>query len=293
MSEHISAVIYYDGEVHHTENGVIFLSENVARLVFNQNIDLTDLRKRIRRKIFGTTPMKVLSIKYRFCASVDPVTYDSFDIKGARGLEAMVQTHLASGAPYLELYVQFSSPNDAFAASTSTHVRKEYTTPAWHSQYRIHNPCTTHSVSGWDMHLSESISDAGNMYWGTSTSTGWQATSDWGRYEMSRRRDDVLSMTSTDEGTSYVAADGRSDDDSDVDPPREPGPDSAEVVLFSELEPVPIEAEGGSDEEEEDMQFRAYSPPAHMHNVDLSKDDALEFPDLPHRRRDRASSSLD
>ncbi|KAH1063528.1 hypothetical protein J1N35_028515, partial [Gossypium stocksii] len=63
------------------------------------------LRRRIRRKIFGTTPMKVLSIKYRFCSSIDSVTYGSFDIKGARGLEAMVQTHLASGASYLELYV--------------------------------------------------------------------------------------------------------------------------------------------------------------------------------------------
>ena len=81
MSERISAVIYYDGEVCHTENGVVFLSENTMRLVFNQNIDLTELRKRIRRKIFGTTPMKVLSITYRFCSYVDPVTYDSFDIK--------------------------------------------------------------------------------------------------------------------------------------------------------------------------------------------------------------------
>ena len=112
MSERISAVIYYDGELCHTKNCVVFLSENTVRLVFNQNIDLTELRKRIRRKIFGTTPMKVLSITYRFCSSVDPVTYDSFDIKGARSLEAMVQTHLASGAPYIELYVQFTSPND-------------------------------------------------------------------------------------------------------------------------------------------------------------------------------------
>ncbi|KAK5785761.1 hypothetical protein PVK06_040378 [Gossypium arboreum] len=30
-----------------------------------------------------------------------------------------------------------------------------------------------------------------------------------------------------------------------------------------------------------------------MHNVNLSQDDALEFPDLPHRRRDRTNSSLD
>ncbi|KAH1063527.1 hypothetical protein J1N35_028514 [Gossypium stocksii] len=100
-------------------------------------------------------------------------------------------------------------------------------------------------------------------------------------------------MTSTGEGTSYIAVDGRSDDESDVDLPREPGPDGAEVAFFSEPEPVPTKAEGGSDEEEEDQRFRAYSPPAHMHNVDLSNDDALEFPDLPYRRRDHASSSLD
>ncbi|KAH1121647.1 hypothetical protein J1N35_004807 [Gossypium stocksii] len=30
-----------------------------------------------------------------------------------------------------------------------------------------------------------------------------------------------------------------------------------------------------------------------MHNVDLLIDDALEFPDLPHRKRDHTSSSLD
>ncbi|MFQ6658346.1 hypothetical protein Gotur_027652 [Gossypium turneri] len=126
MSERISAVIYYDSEVCHTENGVVFLSENTVRLVFNQNIDLTELRKRIRHKIFETTPMKVLSSTYRFCSSVDPVTYDLFDIKGARSLEAMVQTHLASGAPYIELYVQFTSPNDALA----TGVREVYATLA-------------------------------------------------------------------------------------------------------------------------------------------------------------------
>ncbi|KAH1130054.1 hypothetical protein J1N35_001432 [Gossypium stocksii] len=109
------------------------------------------------------------------------------------------------------------------------------------------------------MYLSESISDTGNTYWGTSTFTGGQATSDWGRYETFRRRDDVLSMTSTGEGTSYVAADGRLDYESNVDPPREPGPDGAEVALFSEPEPVPTEAEGGSDEEEEDPRFKAYA----------------------------------
>ncbi|KAH1097763.1 hypothetical protein J1N35_014684 [Gossypium stocksii] len=63
MSERVSAIIYYDGEVHNIENGVVFLSENIARIVFNQNIDLAELCKRIRRRIFGTTPMRVSSIK--------------------------------------------------------------------------------------------------------------------------------------------------------------------------------------------------------------------------------------
>ncbi|KAH1082903.1 hypothetical protein J1N35_022664 [Gossypium stocksii] len=117
-----------------------------------------------------------------------------------------------------------------------------------------------HSFSGWDMHLGGSMFDAGNTYWRmTSTSSGWQSTSNWGRYEMPRRRDDVLPTTSTSEGTSYVTDDGGLDDESDVDSPREPGPDGAEVGLFSELEPIPTEledVEGGLDEEE-DPRFRA------------------------------------
>ncbi|MFQ6636711.1 hypothetical protein Gotur_012470, partial [Gossypium turneri] len=100
---------------------------------------------------------------------------------------------------------------------------------------------------------------------------------------------------STGEGTSNTADDGRLEDDSDVDPPREPGLDGTEVGLFSEPEHIltkPEDAERSLDEEE-NPRFRAYSPPAYMHNVDLSIDDALEFLDLPHRLRDRTSSGLD
>ncbi|KAH1113790.1 hypothetical protein J1N35_007168 [Gossypium stocksii] len=55
----------------------------------------------------------------------------------------------------------------------------------------------------------------------------------------------------------------------------------------------PEDVEGGSNDEEENLRFRAYSPPAHMHNVDLSIVDTLEFSDLPYRRHDHISSSLD
>ncbi|MFQ6624693.1 hypothetical protein Gotur_003845, partial [Gossypium turneri] len=112
---------------------------------------------------------------------------------------------------------------------------------------------------------------------------------------MPRRRDDVLPTMSTSEGTLYAADDYGLEDDFDVDPPREPGPDGAEVGLFSESEPIPREPEDAerSSDEEENPRFRVYSPPAHMHNVDLSVDDALEFPDLPYRLRDRTSLGLD
>ncbi|KAK5802827.1 hypothetical protein PVK06_030452 [Gossypium arboreum] len=170
--------------------------------------------------------------------------YDSSDIKGPRSLEAIVQIHLASGSPYLELYVQFSSPNDAFATSTSNVVREEYTTPTRHSVSGWQNmkapvfgssmKYTTparHSIGGWDMYLGGSMFDTGNT------------------------RDDVLPTTSTGKGTSFVADDGGLDNESNVDPLREPDPDDAEVGLFFEPEPIPTipeDVEGDSNEEEED-----------------------------------------
>ncbi|KAK5844486.1 hypothetical protein PVK06_000626 [Gossypium arboreum] len=70
------------------------------------------------------------------------------------------------------------------------------------------------------MHLGGSMFNTGNTYWGmTSTSSGWQSTSDWGCYETSTRRDDVLPTTSTGERTSFVGDDSGSDDESDMDPP--------------------------------------------------------------------------
>ncbi|KAK5770864.1 hypothetical protein PVK06_047021 [Gossypium arboreum] len=81
----------------------------------------------------------------------------------------------------------------------------------------------------------------------------------------------------------------------DIDPPWELGADGAKVALFSELKPILTELEDGKrgSDDDEDPRFTAYSPPAHMHNVNISADDALEFPDLPHKRRGHISSSLD
>ncbi|KAH1097540.1 hypothetical protein J1N35_014461 [Gossypium stocksii] len=130
----------------------------------------------------------------------------------------------------------------------------------------------------------------------TSTSSGWQSTSDWGRYETFTRKDDVLLTTYTSEGTSYAVNDGGLDNESNVDPSRSPTPMVQKLHFFSKPEPVPTEVEDvekGSDEEKEDPRFKVYSPLAHIHNVDLSVDNMLEFPDLPYKTRDRTSLSLD
>ncbi|KAH1129485.1 hypothetical protein J1N35_000863 [Gossypium stocksii] len=48
---------------------------------------------------------------------------------------------------------------------------------------------------------------------------------------------------------------------------------------------------GPGDDEEKDPWFTLYLP--HMHNVDLSIDDGVEFAELPHRRSGQTISSLD
>ncbi|KAH1065101.1 hypothetical protein J1N35_030088 [Gossypium stocksii] len=83
---------------------LFFYQRTQCILLLKNNIQLLELHGIIRRKIFGSNQMRVLSLKYRFCTSIDPVRYDAFDIRGMRGLEAMVQMHIDSESPFLELY---------------------------------------------------------------------------------------------------------------------------------------------------------------------------------------------
>lgn len=152
-----------------------------------------------------------------------------------------------------------------------------------------------HSVSGCDMHIGWSMFNAGNTYWGmTSTSSGCNPH----LIEDSTKRPQEGMMYSLQRlpamgpHTLQMMVGWMM---SDVDPPREPGLDGAEVVLFFEPEFVLTEPEdvGGLNEEEEDLRFMVYSSIADMHNVDLLADDVLEFSDILHKRRDCTSSSLD
>ncbi|KAH1131539.1 hypothetical protein J1N35_002917 [Gossypium stocksii] len=95
---------------------------------------------------------------------------------------------------------------------------------------------TRHSVSGCDMHLSGSMFDARNTYWGmTSTSSGWQSKSDWRRCETSTMRM-MYSLQHPPTRGPQASLNG------------------AEIVLFSEPEPVPTiteDVEGGSDDDDD------------------------------------------
>ncbi|KAK5819724.1 hypothetical protein PVK06_024747 [Gossypium arboreum] len=99
---------------------------------------------------------------------------------------------------------------------------------------------------------------------------------DFGRFDYYTKKDDVHTMMSIGKGTSNTTDVGGAENDegteSDVDPIRELGL---------------------GDDDDKDLRFTAYSLPAHMHNVDLSVEDELEFVEQPHRRLGQASSSLD
>ncbi|KAH1056482.1 hypothetical protein J1N35_034547 [Gossypium stocksii] len=127
--------------------------------------------------------------------------YDAFKIRGARGLEAMVQVHISSGSPYLELYVEFARTNEG----------------PWRGM--------------------------------ESTSSSWHSEVDFGCFDNNTIRDDVLPTASTCERASNMENVGG----------------------------------GPGDDDEENPLFTSYSPLVHMHNVDLSEEDELEFAELPHR----------
>ncbi|KAK5812320.1 hypothetical protein PVK06_027749 [Gossypium arboreum] len=74
----------------------------------------------------------------------------------------------------------------------------------------------------------------------------------------------------------------------------------AGIALFLKLELVSTKlkdrglgGEGLDKAAEEDLQFRVYSPPTRMHNLDLSAEGELEFLELSHIRLGHTSYSLD
>lgn len=136
----------------------------------------------------------------------------------------------------------------------------------------------------------------GNTYKG-------MASSDFSYFDNHTRIDDVLPTTSTGERTSNMVDIGRfeNEDDSEFDANLicEPDPVGSEITLFFEPSFLPTKPEDGErgenldEDTEEDSRFKAYLPPTHMHNVNLSVEDGMEFKELPHRRPVHASSSLD
>ncbi|KAH1046939.1 hypothetical protein J1N35_037723 [Gossypium stocksii] len=238
--------------------------------------------------------MRVSSLKYQFYAFIDPARYDTFNIKCAKGLEAMVQTYIDSGSPFLKLYMKISRPDETPRASTSILVQETRTVE------NVDSPMTQLCVSGFDINFGQWVFNTWNTYMGmASTSRYWQSTNDSGCFNNYTRRDDVLLTTSTGEGTSStIDVGGFENEDGNefnTGPVREPDADISKFTLFSKLDHVATELKDGEEGEdvEEDPRFTMYSPPTHMHNVNLSIEDGLEFAEIPYRRPDNASSSLD
>ncbi|KAH1129301.1 hypothetical protein J1N35_000679 [Gossypium stocksii] len=198
--------------------------------------------------------MKVSSIKYQFCALVDLVRYDAFDIKDARGLEAMVQMHLDSGPLLLELYMEFSRSNEGFATSTSFPIPEARTienvdsptTLLESSHYDIlepsmgrHSSVLTLDFNRGRQNIELSSFDGRIKYMApgmVATFSGWQLTCDFECFNTYTRREGIVPMTFTGKGTSNTVNIGKPKNEDDnkfnVDPPRGHSVDVSEVAFF-------------------------------------------------------------
>ncbi|KAH1082383.1 hypothetical protein J1N35_022144 [Gossypium stocksii] len=130
--------------------------------------------------------------------------------------------------------------------------------------------------------------------WGmTSTSSGWLSTNDFGHFGNYTRRDDVLPTMSTNKGTSNTTDASGSDNENSLI--LEPGVGGSKITLFFEPLLIPTKPKDGERGEDpnEDPRFRAYLPSIHIHNVDLLKNDGMEFAELLQRRLGHISSTLD
>lgn len=94
------------------------------QFAFHPNIQLLKLGGRIRGKIVGSNQMRLSSLKYQFCASFDPVIYNIFNIRSARGMEAMVHRHIVSGSPILKLYTEFANTDESTQSSIYVPVQE-------------------------------------------------------------------------------------------------------------------------------------------------------------------------
>ncbi|KAH1114898.1 hypothetical protein J1N35_008276 [Gossypium stocksii] len=107
--------------------------------------------------------------------------------------------------------------------------------------------------------------------------------------------DDVLPTMSTSERSSNKedvgGSENEDDNESDADPIGSPVPMAQKLYYF--LNHYDEESEDPNENVENDPQFKTYSPPTHMHNVDLSVEDGLNFAKLPYRRLSHTSFSLD
>lgn len=87
-------------------SGLFFYQPTQRKLAFYPNIQLSEFRSRIRQKV-GNLSHRISSLKYRYLVSNDPMKDEIFNVIGLMALDAMVQTHYATGPPILELYTQF------------------------------------------------------------------------------------------------------------------------------------------------------------------------------------------
>lgn len=73
--------IYFDGVILKTTIYYLFESRQQITLIFNKNMFVYDMKKRIRTKIIKHCGRKVSKLVYKFSISLNPINYNYTNFK--------------------------------------------------------------------------------------------------------------------------------------------------------------------------------------------------------------------
>ncbi|KAK5812108.1 hypothetical protein PVK06_027519 [Gossypium arboreum] len=221
------------------------------KLAFNSTIQLRKLQTRIMRKVRGSTWGKISKLQCNFFASVDLYRYELSNVTGEVHLETIISSHCSSENDVIELYIKFAEAN-GFGLSLTTIAMNKGT----EAEVKI---------------LLHSCTEPMRVY---STPCSKVTMKVQMRKKMQPMKN--LLAEGKDLGEEEKAVDVVDNEELDLGPIQQRGPNGSEVILFSELEAIPIESKPCESEYDPsdnspnpNIWFRAYKPLPYMTNIDL------------------------
>ncbi|KAH1121307.1 hypothetical protein J1N35_004467, partial [Gossypium stocksii] len=194
------------------------------------------------RKAKGLSRGSILSLQYRYPATVDLFKYELFDVKIELELEAVISSHCLNRNVVIKLYVEFAEVDGAglssatVAANVGIEAEAKIPTTSFCSGFTSLLQSSYYDVPKTSMgrHSSVFEIDGGNTYTeGLSTYTGSQSAADFIRYLGYKRTDDLLPTIGSDESTSNPLIE---DDNKGTDKEEDASKKEETTYVFDRLE---------------------------------------------------------